>query len=281
MEYRELRSARGPEQREPACREPCAGKRLPMIRVLCLATAVSLCGASFSGDRTPVRVPVLVYHRLGPVRLDSMTVTTPVFQEQMRWIQNRGYHVVSLRKLVDYVCGSGPAPDPKSVVLTADDGHSSIFRDMYPVVGVYNFQVTLFVYPSAISNAAWAMTWEELQTLEDSGLFDVQSHTYWHPNFRKEKERRSPADFTKFVDWQLVHSKKVLEEKLDRPVDLLAWPFGIYTPWLMNEAAQCGYRAAFSIERRPVNRSDSRMALPRIMVADTDRGARFEALLSE
>jgi peptidoglycan/xylan/chitin deacetylase (PgdA/CDA1 family) len=252
------------------------------MATLCLAAGIfALCLSSVSSGAPDVRVPVLAYHRFGPRRLDSMTVTTPVFQEQMRLIEERGYHVIPMRKLIDYVQGTGPAPLPKSLVITADDGHNSIFRDMYPVVREHNFPVTLFIYPSAISNAHWAMTWEELQTLQDSGLFDVQSHTYWHPNFRKEKERRALADYQKFVDWQLLRSKEVLDDRLHKHVDLLAWPFGICTPWLMSEAARDGYLAAFSIVRRPVTRSDSMMALPRFMVADTDRGDRFEELLSE
>ena len=274
----------GTERRNSAgCRLWCC-RSASVIRTLSIAAvavAVVLCGAFFRGSPPAVRVPVLVYHRLGPLRLDSMTVTTPVFQEQMKLIHDGGYHVIPIRELIDYLRGTGPAPPPKSVVLTADDGHHSIFEDMYPVAKEYNFPVALFIYPSAISNARWAMTWEELQTLQDSGLFDIQSHTYWHPNFRKEKERRSPADYAKFVDWQLLHSKEVLENRLGKPIDLVAWPFGIYTPWLMSEAAKCGYIAAFSIERRPVTRSDNMMALPRFMVTDGDRGHRFEELLQE
>ena len=49
----------------------------------------------------------------------------------------------------------------------------------------------------------------------------------------------------------------------------------------LTEAAKDGYAAAFSIERRPVARSDSMMALPRFIVTDSDRGDRFEKLLSE
>ncbi len=245
------------------------------------AAVFVLCGLAVSGGAPDVHVPVLVYHRFGPRHLDSMTVTTPVFREQMGLIKERGYHVIPMRELIDYLQGTGPAPLPKGLVITADDGHGSIFQYMYPVVKEYNFPVTLFIYPSAISNAHWAMTWGELQTLEESGLFDVQSHTYWHPNFRHEEERRSLTDYRKFVDWQLLRSKQVLEERLHKHVDLLAWPFGIYNTWLMSEAARDGYTAAFSIVRRPVTMSDNMMALPRFIVADSDRSNRFEALLSE
>jgi peptidoglycan/xylan/chitin deacetylase (PgdA/CDA1 family) len=254
--------------------------RLSTILTLCLAALVVCCSPSFGGA-PDVHVPVLVYHRFGSRRLDSMTVTTPVFRDQMRLIQERGYHVIRIRELINYLLESGPAPPPKSLVITADDGHSSIFSDMYPVIRTYGFPVTLFIYPSAISNAHWAMTWAELQILQQSGLFDIESHTYWHPNFQQENERRSRADYKKFVDWQLLRSKELLENKLHNSVDLLAWPFGICTPWLMSEGARDGYIAAFSIVRRSVTKSDSPMALPRFIVTDADRADRFLELLSE
>ena len=47
----------------------------------------------------------------------------------------------------------------------------------------------------------------------------------------------------------------------------------------MQRATAVGYVAAFSIERRPVTRAENRMALPRYIVTDADRGARFEVLL--
>ncbi len=81
------------------------------------------------------------------------------------------------------------------------------------------------------------MTWEQIKELMQTGLFDIQSHTYWHPNFKQEKKRRSAAAYDKFVHDQLVDSKKTLEDKLGIKVTLLAWPFGIYNDYLEKQAA--------------------------------------------
>ena len=58
------------------------------------------------------------------------------------------------------------------------------------------------------------MTWEQLDTLRKTGLFDIQSHTYWHPNFKTEKRRLSPDAYQTFTTMQLVKSKTVLESRL-------------------------------------------------------------------
>ena len=139
--------------------------------------------------------------------------------------------------------------------------------------------VTLFVYPSAVSNAAYALTWEQLRELQATGLVDVQSHTYWHPNFLVEKRRLSAQAYEHLVDDQLRRSKTVLEERLGATVDLLSWPFGIHDDDLRQRAAHAGYVGAVALERRHATVRDPIMALQRYLVTDGDQGARFEALL--
>jgi peptidoglycan/xylan/chitin deacetylase (PgdA/CDA1 family) len=227
----------------------------------------------------PSSVPILLYHRLGPVSPEEMTVTTPVFEAQLKLIQERGYKVVPMAALMAALGDSTISMPERAVVLSVDDGHRTVYSDMFPLILRLKIPVTLFVYPSAISNADYAMTWAQLAEMKASGLVDIQSHTYWHPNFNVEKKRLAPAAYDKFVQDQLVKSKAVLEQRLGGKVDLLAWPFGIHDDQLGQWAQTAGYVAAFTIERRPVTRSDRIMALPRFIVTDLDRGNRFMSLL--
>jgi peptidoglycan/xylan/chitin deacetylase (PgdA/CDA1 family) len=248
------------------------------LMLSCLSTAE---GISENAGRvsTGSPVPILLYHRFGPVVADSMTVTTAVFESQLKYLGNNGYTVIPLKQLVDYYLGKGPRPPRRSVVIVADDGHKSVFTDMFPLVKKYRIPVTLFIYPSAISHASYAMTWEQLRELKKSGLFDFQSHSYWHPNFKKEKKRLSPAEYEKFVDMQLKKSKERIEKELNVKVTMLSWPFGIYDDHLIRKATSAGYVAAFSIERRHTSGSDNIMTLPRYIIVDGDRRKAFERLL--
>jgi peptidoglycan/xylan/chitin deacetylase (PgdA/CDA1 family) len=172
-------------------------------------------------------VPILLYHRFGPTVADSMTITTTVFESQLKYLRDNGCNVIPLRNVVDWLLGKGPAPPPRSVVITDDDGHRSVFTEMFPLAMRYRIPVTLFIYPSAISNASYAMTWEQLRQLKQTGLFDIQSHSLWHPNFKVEKRRLAPAEYEKFVDAQLRKPIAILRNRLGTGVDMLAWPFGI------------------------------------------------------
>jgi peptidoglycan/xylan/chitin deacetylase (PgdA/CDA1 family) len=240
-------------------------------------------GVASSGDLSPAMekgIPVLVYHRFGPVVSDSMTVTTPVFESHLKYLQENGYRVVSLREMLDHHLKTVLPPDSRLVAITADDGHLSVYTTALPLIKKYRIPVTLFVYPSAVSNASYAVTWDQLRELKATGLFDFHSHTYWHPNFKKEKARLSAPEFEKLVYMQLRKSREKLEKELKVKVDLLAWPFGIHDPWLMNKAAEAGYTAAFTIERFPASRGDHPMALPRYLMTDADRGRAFEKIVN-
>jgi peptidoglycan/xylan/chitin deacetylase (PgdA/CDA1 family) len=254
-----------------------------VVRVfLAMALLASLFCSPGSAAAEDVAVPVLCYHRFGPTVADSMTVTTQVFEAQMKWLKDNGYTVIPLKTLVNYLRGEGPAPPPKSVVITADDAHKTVYSEMWPVVKKYNIPVTLFVYPSCVSNpkAPYAMTWEQLAELQKTGLFDMQGHTYWHPNFKKEKKKLKPEEYQKLVDSQLVKSKNVLEKKFGTKVDVLAWPFGIYDDELEKDAAKDGYVMAFSIDRRHASKAERNTAQPRYLMVNGDGTKNFAAIIT-
>jgi peptidoglycan/xylan/chitin deacetylase (PgdA/CDA1 family) len=243
-----------------------------------LATTAN--GGLAEGDpqetRPRVVASILVYHRFGSVVADQMTVRTATLRSQLQFLKAGGYPVVPLRAVVAFLRGEGPPPPPRAVVITVDDGHRSVATAMLPLVREYSVPVTLFVYPSASSNASYAMTWEQLAALKRTGLFDIQSHTYWHPNFVVEKRREA---YRQFAVTQLIRSRTVITQKVGDSVDLLAWPFGVYDEELLALATECGYVAGVTLQRRRVTTTDSVMALPRFLVTDATAGRAFEALL--
>ncbi len=229
--------------------------RFLLALILCVSVwSVSL--PLIAADAPEPGIPILLYHRFGPLVADSMTVTTAVFESHLKFLHENGYTVITLRELMGMVFGRGIPAGSRCVVLVADDAHRSVYTEAFPLLKKYKMPMTLFAYPSAVSNASYAMTWDQLREVKASGLCDVQSHTYWHPNFKKEREKLPPAEFETLVRLQFTKSKHKLEKELG------------------------GYAAAFSIERRPVTRRDHVMALPRYLLTDKDRGNAFEIMLN-
>ena len=251
-----------------------------LFRSLIAAALLAAAPLRAAGEADAPTVPILLYHRLAPTVVDSMTVSLPVFESQLAYIKDRGYAVIPLQRLLAYLRGTAPPPPPHSVVITADDGHRSVYELMSPLLKRYGYPATLFIYPSAISNADYALTWAQVRELKASGLFDIQSHTYWHPNFIKEKRTLAPEAYAKLVDSQLNRSREKLERETGGEITLLAWTFGLYDRDLMKRASELGYRAALTIERRHARLGDELMALPRYLVTNLDSGERFGRLLA-
>ncbi|MFC4158576.1 polysaccharide deacetylase family protein [Chitinimonas lacunae] len=251
-------------------------RRILWLCCLIWATVVS------AADRQvgEVRVPVLCYHRFGPSVSDGMTIRTATFERQLRYLADNGYSVIPLRQLLDHLAGRGPALPPRPVVITIDDGHRSVYEAARPLLRRYKVPVTLFIYPSAISNASYAMSWEQLHELVAGGAIDIQSHTYWHPNFKIEKRRLSPEAYRTLVEQQLGRARSRLQTRFGTTIDVLAWPFGIYDAELEQQAAAAGYRAAFSIDGRPVSRSERPMALPRYLMVEAIDDRAFARLVA-
>jgi hypothetical protein len=241
--------------------------------------AIWLCTAGATTSSADAVASILVYHRFGPIASDAMTVRTSTFRQQLEHLRAHGYTVVPLRAVVGFLRDGTPPLPARAVAITVDDGHRSVFTEMAPLVREFDVPVTLFVYPSAISNASYAMTWDQLHALHLTGKFDIQSHTYWHPNFHTEKRRLTTEAYREFVGMQLAKPRTVLKQRLAVDVDEIAWPFGIYDEELIELARASGYVAGFTIERRLVRSSDTLMALPRFLVTDSTIGKRFASIL--
>jgi peptidoglycan/xylan/chitin deacetylase (PgdA/CDA1 family) len=224
--------------------------------------------------------PILAYHRFHPLKTGYTTVTTATLESQLHWLTEHHYTVVPLKSVVDTVDRTAH-PRPDTIAITVDDGHIPVLTILFPIIVIYHIPVTLFIYPSAISNASYALTWDELKEMKSSGLVDIQAHTYWHPNFRKEKARLGSADYNRLVMSKLVRPKAVLEQRLGSPITLMAWPYGIYDQDLEQAAAKAGYSASFAYAGGAALPGNDAFAIPRIPAANYVHGEAFAALLNE
>lgn len=251
-----------------------------ILSILLLILLIPTAGSALNNQVDPsFKVLILLYHSLEPVAVDSMTVTTPVFRSHLEYLKIHGYTVSPLRQLVDYYLRKGPPPPRKLVVITVDDGHKTVYTELLSLAKEYNIPVTLFIYPSATSNASYALTWNQLRELQRMGLFDIQSHTFWHPNFKKDRRRMNKTEYEASVDMQMIKSKAKLEKELGSKIDMMAWPFGIHDDFLIARASAARYVAAFMLDHRSAERSDEIMTLPRYLLTNANTGRSFEWIL--
>lgn len=211
--------------------------------------------------------PILAYHRFSDIPGGQTTITRDHLLEQWAHLESEGYRFVPLKRMEDAIDQGKPLSD-HDVIVTVDDGHESVYTVLFPIIRERHIPITLFVYPSIISNHQDALTWEQIREMQSTWLVRVESHTYWHPNFRQEKRRLPPAAYDSFVQDQLLRSKTILERELRNAVHSLAWPYGIFDPQLEDFARRAGYLHAYAFDGHLASVTDDPFAIHRIPVPD-------------
>jgi peptidoglycan/xylan/chitin deacetylase (PgdA/CDA1 family) len=132
-----------------------------------------------------VRVPVLLYHYIEPVPADAspvregLTVTPELFAQQIEYLAANGYTTISLYDLSQAVATGAPLP-AKPVILTFDDGYSSVLTYAVPVMERLGFKGTVFVITEFVDTGRPGyLTWDELRRLHTLG-WQIEAHTKTH-----------------------------------------------------------------------------------------------------
>ncbi len=220
-------------------------------------------------------VSVLAYHRFNPAgSTGATTVSTRVFAAQMDRIAESGFTVVPLRALLD-----GSVLPPHAVAITADDGHRSVYTEMFPILRRHGFAATLFLNPPGLDHGSY-LRWAEIAEMQASGLIDPEPHTTSHLNFNTERARRTPEAFAALLRHELADPRAILASRLGTRADILAWPFGIHDDALEAAAREAGYIAAFALGGRAASAGAPAFAVPRYQVYETDVGVRFDRVLA-
>lgn len=191
---------------------------------------------------------ILTYHSLD----DSQTVvSTPpwAFQVHMNRLKSRGFCVTSVQPLVEHLKNGTPIPR-RTVFLTFDDGLQNIHSTAFPLLQELGFQATVFLATDYVGGKAqWyedagipalpMLTWNQIEEMREYGI-DFQAHTRSHPHL--------PQLSLKRAEEEIRSSKDVIEQRLGRPVEFFAYPFGEYTPELMELARSIGFAGACTTE---------------------------------
>ena len=216
--------------------------------IISILTIIILLGISiYTYDRLTVNneyliseknleIPIFLYHHIvkeeSEIQYDYMQTTEKTFEEQIRGLENLGYHFISYQDLIDYNNGQKKLYK-KSCVLTFDDGCKDIYTNAYPILQKYNIPFTMFVVTNAVG-ADGCASWEELKEMQDSGLALIASHSTNHTEFNK----LSVAETLENVD----SSYKALEENLgEQKTKIFTYPYGLYSQEQLEPLKEEGY----------------------------------------
>jgi peptidoglycan/xylan/chitin deacetylase (PgdA/CDA1 family) len=193
-------------------------------------------------------VPVLVYHNFSKKKSDKTAVGKDDFDAQMKYLKQNGYHVISMDQLLDFIDYKEQLPK-KSIVITFDDAWGSIFDIALPILIKYGFTATFFIYTDFIGGGK-AMSWKQIETLSKIG-FDIQCQTKSHRNLAVPKKNESMKEYLNSIETEINYPKKLIKKKLNIECKYLAYPYGETKNLVIALLKKHGYRAAFTVDRKP------------------------------
>lgn len=281
--------------------------------------------AAAAAAAPPSQVPILCYHYIrggsDPLRLlrvfgyvvlslplldDSELWTTGAgnFERQMEYLQANGYHTVSLYDLNEWQVGRRELP-PKPIVITFDDGDVSAYEHAFPILERRGMRATIFVVTAHVGKT-WGevncLDWGQLREMQESGVFDVESHTHdlhykvqdgrdARPVFLAACEDGYPLDGFdaggEAVRDDLIRSRVAIQSHLGHTPRFLAWPYGFGDPQVDRIAEEVGFARACALRAEsngyldvpPTPGDTPRFEMPRYAVTARTSLRAFRAIL--
>lgn len=170
-------------------------------------------------------IPVLMYHSVEPEAPDYLTVSTAVFEEQMRFLKDN-FSVISARQGAEMHKGRMEIPE-NPLIVTFDDGFATVAEYAVPVLERLGLTATMFIVGKYIGgNNVWDhkayrilphMTAWQIRELSDCG-YEIGSHTLTHQRITKlpiEEQKR-----------ELDENDQILADITGEHPKVFAYPYG-------------------------------------------------------
>lgn len=243
-----------------------------------LAIAIALMIAPTSQAENPAPIAtILCYHVVESPSDTRFAISRETFEQHLDYLEDTGYTVISLAQLYDYLKEGKEAVPENAVVITVDDGWKCTYDIFYEELSRRDMPFTAFIYPRFINKGGYALTWDQIREMSDNGV-DIQSHTLSHP-FLTRRYQEEREDYITWLRSELLESKRILEEKTDKPVRFLAYPYGEYDTYVANATRDMGYEAGLTCNYGPVREGDDPYRLKRVVIEKSTTFEQFRKYL--
>jgi peptidoglycan/xylan/chitin deacetylase (PgdA/CDA1 family) len=228
---------------------------------------------------------ILLYHQVGnnPVEQTNLDCycDEEQFEEQMSFLSESTYKVISLDELVYRISSLEDMLDDNYVVLTFDDGCSQFSKKVLPILNKYNFPSTLYPVTGCLGKiASWPkvtnpdlriITKVALKSVAKQGV-NIGAHTANHIKLTS----CNLDDAKEEID----NSKKMLENLLGTKIASFSYPHGDYNKELIALVKSLGFSNAVTCNAAPVEFNTNLFELPRKYITYFDTIESFKKIIA-
>lgn len=235
------------------------------MRPLLLSLLLLALLALYAATDSPHGV-VLIYHRFEENRYPTTSIRMAQFETQLDYLQQNGYTLWPLRRLLDAILNDKEVPD-KTVALTVDDAYLSVYQHAYPLIKKRGIPMTVFISTDAVDapHPNGYMSWKQMREMQQHGV-DFANHSSDHEHLYKHREGEDAAQWQQRVMANIQHAQKRIDTELgDQGMKLFAYPYGEFSCALGKLIRKMGY-LGFGQHSGAIGPLSRREALPRFPI---------------
>lgn len=201
---------------------------------------------------------ILQYHHVATNTPAVSSISPAGFAEHMALLEKEQMVVVDLYEAMQSLQRGESLPD-RAVAITFDDAYLSVYENALPILKARQWPFTMFVNTGAVDgNHNVAMSWDQLRDMQKNGGVLV-NHSVNHPYLIERPDGLSVAQW---LDQEIGHAQRRLENELGVSIKMHAYPYGEFDQEIMDWLEQQGY-LSFGQQSGAVGRHSHRQALPR------------------
>jgi peptidoglycan/xylan/chitin deacetylase (PgdA/CDA1 family) len=203
-----------------------------------------------------------MYHQVKNNSFGKDVISPYEFECDLKYLTENDYHTIVMADLIDYVYNDVQLPE-NPIILSFDDGYLNTYKNVFPLLKKYNMKIVLSIVGKSTDdfsrvhddNIDYAhMTWSEVNEMAESGLVEIQNHTY---NLHKVKNGRygcgqkyneSIENYEKVISEDVKTFQTQIELMTKVAPTTFTYPYGKYNDNTEKILKNLGYKATLSCQ---------------------------------
>jgi len=186
-----------------------------------------------------LRLPIIMYHQVKNSNLGKDIISKEEFESDLKYLKENNYTTITMTDAIGYVYENIELPE-NPIILTIDDGYYSSYKNVFPLLKEYDMKIVLSIIGKSTDDFSKVIderdhahiTWNQVKEMSDSGLVEIQNHTY---NLHSESKGRmgcakkkgeSLENYEKILTEDLIKLQEELTEIVGVTPNTFIYPYG-------------------------------------------------------
>jgi peptidoglycan/xylan/chitin deacetylase (PgdA/CDA1 family) len=212
---------------------------------------------------------ILQYHHVSDSTPRSTSVTKSELRTHLNWLLENNFEILPIPDLVERIKNKTLNENAKIASITFDDLSDSICENAWPILKELNIPFTLFINTSNVAKGKLdsikntnSCNWQHLKAMHATGLATIGNHSHTHPHMLDNLSLVSFFLGQKTNEYEIVHTQKIIDEKLGTQKKIFAYPYGEYNKQVEQLVEKLGF-IGFGQQSGAIGKQSDLTELPR------------------